>query len=354
METLQKKYSGNQSVDLCKLIASLFVVFIHIPFPGEAGSMVTCLSRFAVPFFFAVSGYYSYNVSTRGLQKRIYHILKLNLIAILLHIAYRCLTAAYWGDSIMVVLNALVPNKEDLGMWVFLHVNPFGGHLWYLTAICVCYVILYTYVRFFSDKKVDYRPLYTVGFVLFIIRIAIMDILPLGGFQIPYYFYRDGFFIGLPVFCMGLFLRQYQQQILSSFCLTSRKLVAWLLIGILLSLFQWLTLSAGELPLGAVLQVLILILLLSSNPTVTSNGFLKERIIAKFRYLSTAVYIIHLDTNDFYSMFLQNRVYSALGHWEEWFRPFAVFLISIFISLAGYYVYQMLCFVRKKTGRRMI
>lgn len=46
----------NQSMDLAKLIASFFVVFLHVPFPGQIGQIIGCLARFAVPLFFILAG----------------------------------------------------------------------------------------------------------------------------------------------------------------------------------------------------------------------------------------------------------------------------------------------------------
>ena len=49
------KNTRNLSLECFKLLAACFVVFLHIPFPGTFGQLTVCLSRFAVPLFFAVS-----------------------------------------------------------------------------------------------------------------------------------------------------------------------------------------------------------------------------------------------------------------------------------------------------------
>ena len=56
------KPARNGIVSAYKLIAACAVVFIHFPFPGAFGKWVDCLARFAVPLFFAISGYYAYRV----------------------------------------------------------------------------------------------------------------------------------------------------------------------------------------------------------------------------------------------------------------------------------------------------
>lgn len=53
-----KPRSRIQSLECFRLIASMLVVFIHCEGSGEFGSIMNCLARVAVPFFFIVSGYF--------------------------------------------------------------------------------------------------------------------------------------------------------------------------------------------------------------------------------------------------------------------------------------------------------
>ena len=41
-----------------KFIAAMAVIVIHTRFPGKAGEAIDAIARFAVPFFFALSGRY--------------------------------------------------------------------------------------------------------------------------------------------------------------------------------------------------------------------------------------------------------------------------------------------------------
>ena len=49
----------NTTLELMKLLASYAVVFIHVLFYGRFGIIVDAIARFAVPFFFLVSGFFS-------------------------------------------------------------------------------------------------------------------------------------------------------------------------------------------------------------------------------------------------------------------------------------------------------
>ena len=214
----------NQTLDCIRMLACSLVVFAHVPFPGAVGEWISCLFRFAVPFFFAVSGYFSFGVTAGKLTGRLVYLLKLNLFAI--GISLLCELAAAWGSGgdPVYTLREAVPTVGQLAKWVFLHVNPFGGHLWYLTAAAVCYGIAALYTGFFGEEAPDYKMLYTAGFFLFLLRFAGADMLAFGDVKLPYWLFRDGTFLGFPMFAMGMFLKQYESRILSGYRLTAGKL----------------------------------------------------------------------------------------------------------------------------------
>lgn len=58
---MTKQY--NYCLDFIKGIACIFVVFMHCEFPGILGVAVQAISRFCVPLFFMVSGFFCYNAN---------------------------------------------------------------------------------------------------------------------------------------------------------------------------------------------------------------------------------------------------------------------------------------------------
>ena len=50
----------NFCLDFIKGVACVFVVFMHCEFPGIMGIVVQAVSRFSVPLFFMVSGYFCF------------------------------------------------------------------------------------------------------------------------------------------------------------------------------------------------------------------------------------------------------------------------------------------------------
>lgn len=71
------KLQRNQTLECCRILAAVFVVFLHVPFPGTVGKTVNCLARLAVPLFFAISGWFSYGAEGRKLLRRMGRILLL-------------------------------------------------------------------------------------------------------------------------------------------------------------------------------------------------------------------------------------------------------------------------------------
>lgn len=134
----------NITIHIVKLVAVVLVVGIHVTNPlEEFGEYLNNffqqgIARIAVPFFFAVSGYYLYaNISSKGPYYFKKYVKRIILIA------------AVWG---LVYMICYVPDKIVLDqqnwikvikiIWTYL----FGYyHLWYLTALVIgafgiCYV----------------------------------------------------------------------------------------------------------------------------------------------------------------------------------------------------------------------
>ncbi len=84
----------NSCLDWIKGIACVFVVFMHCEFPGRLGTVVQCISRFCVPFFFMVSGYFAWYEKPKQPRygAKLRHIGFITLCAVLFYLAVKCLT----------------------------------------------------------------------------------------------------------------------------------------------------------------------------------------------------------------------------------------------------------------------
>lgn len=69
MVTKDKGLTYNSTLHAIKVLACFSVVAIHIWLPGKIGAFYQIISRFAVPMFFLISGFYSYNISKNRIKK---------------------------------------------------------------------------------------------------------------------------------------------------------------------------------------------------------------------------------------------------------------------------------------------
>ena len=59
MNNIAKK--RNIYLDAIRGVACFLVIFIHRPFPGTVGHIISAIARAGVAIFFIISGYYTYN-----------------------------------------------------------------------------------------------------------------------------------------------------------------------------------------------------------------------------------------------------------------------------------------------------
>lgn len=157
----------NYSVDIVKLIGAYVIVFLHFPPNGFAGLIVLTISRFAVPFFFIVSGYYSYQKERASIR----HIKKLIRLFVVSEILYFIVNAFQNGP-----VHWLHSTYTKAALWNFLLFQiPFAStHLWFLLALMLCYL----FVMIFQKSLLAYSKRgYIIGLGLLIINLFLGEIL---------------------------------------------------------------------------------------------------------------------------------------------------------------------------------
>lgn len=124
----------NYCLDFMKGIACLFVVWMHCEFPGKTGVIVQALSRFCVPFFFMVSGYFSGNMSKINIggggnhliiNNKTKHVFKITIWASLFYLVWAVVRSLVWHDK-----NLGVSLSQAVIWFAFNQPVVIGGHLW--------------------------------------------------------------------------------------------------------------------------------------------------------------------------------------------------------------------------------
>lgn len=320
------KTARNQTMECCKLLAAVLVVFLHTPFPGAAGKTVNCLARVAVPLFFAISGWFSFQAGPDRLRRRFFRTLLLEAAGIGISVLWRCCLTVYYGGSLWEQLCGLIPGREAVMQWVLWNVDPFAGHLWYLSAAAACYGVLWLYTLVFRGAQTNYRPLYVISGILLAAHFAMANFSRFTGVTAAFAVWRNAWFFGLPMFSMGIFLRQYRERILEK---AGNKLGWILAFGVGLSLLERRVLGAYDLPVGMTAAVAALLLLASAHPQIPERYGRARKAASRFGALSTAVYMIHLVVLEAYQTFAAWRLEAVLGSAEAWLRPVAVAALSI-------------------------
>ena len=149
-EAEKKSNQKNLILNVEKLIAAYMVVFIHVSFPGRFGTAIVCLARFAVPFFFIVSGYFSHekfnqdNIEKIDKKIRTTGLLYLESIGFYLLIVLGMLRNS---EQFITWLSAEL-NYKAIIKWLFF--NKFNNieleHLWFIGALLYCYIFFALFI----------------------------------------------------------------------------------------------------------------------------------------------------------------------------------------------------------------
>ena len=320
----------NQSMDLAKLIASFFVVFLHVPFPGQIGQIIGCLARFAVPLFFILAGYFSFQASSRTLLRRLRHIFLLEVAGSVLQILWCLLSPLGWGGSITDGFYCLNLSFHQLLGWLLLNVNPFSGPLWFLNALLWCYGGLWLFTVIQKRQPISYRPLYILEAALLACHFLLSRFAPMLGLSVPYQLPRSALLLGLPLFFLGLLLGQSHTS-LTGKCSSGQLTLLMLLFGLLCLLEQHFF-GGAELYLGTLPMVIALILLTIQHPSLPAPAS-PHPLLSRLGPWSTGIYLIHLIVLDGYTVFLISKSTQILGSWEPFLRPLLILGGSLALSI---------------------
>lgn len=199
MSTTKKRYEG---FDILKFICAFLVICIHCPFPKTVGEYFTALSRVAVPIFFMITGYFYRGISKRKLKK----IFLLAVGANILYLIWDCLIAIIISKEDIISHLLSILNFESIINFLIFNESPVAGHLWYLGA--VLYVLLIAgWFQYINKMHLLYilTPILLVCDLIFgKYSLLIFHV------EIPYIFVRNFLFVGIPNFCIGIWINKHR------------------------------------------------------------------------------------------------------------------------------------------------
>jgi hypothetical protein len=167
----------NIILSLFESFASIAVIFIHCPLPDKVGTIVTAIARFAVPFFFMITGFYMYSFNNEFDEEQIknlknklkYKILKYLSIFILAYIFYELyfyLLEFYIGNTGYVSLFTRLDRYSFFSLLLFSQspLLDYSFHLWFLLALIQVYIVFYFFSKPIYNNKGTFLFLWTILF----------------------------------------------------------------------------------------------------------------------------------------------------------------------------------------------
>ncbi|MCR5102341.1 MAG: acyltransferase [Butyrivibrio sp.] len=340
----------NRGLYIAKFVACIFVILIHCKFPGAVGDYFEGLSRFGVPMFFAISGWFLLKENDDTpckIRKRIFpkliKLVKLTFFMTVIHTAYSFLYAYFVGFSVPELILSKYNLQEFInlvvfnsGRFIYDYTYTFD-HLWYLYALIYVYLLVIIFAGFLYKWK---RGLIVILLFFLYFGELLQTIYPIRPFDInicTWYVLRNWLFVGVPFTMLGFELRQFDYK---TFNLKYKNFPVILIdLGICFTIFEVYVWGVKEVYISSLL-IVIGILLLCGIRDFKEKKF--ERFVYAGREFSGNIYFFHVII-----ISLVNQFTLALAG-NTFFQTIKPFIV-IFISLL--FAFILAKFKNKNSGR---
>lgn len=277
------RYDG---LDFAKFFCAFMVICIHMTYYGK--KYFEPLTRFAVPIFFMITGYFYSTIKQNNREwAQIRKTIVLFLYSNLLYLVWKITKCVLLGESISDLIDSILSNKSWI-MFICFNESFFAGHLWYLSALIYVLVIVLV-VDMHSSREKLYRfiPLFLLTNIVFGNYSTIIF-----GKRLPLVLTRNFMFCGLPFFLIGDALRKEQNK------LKKKQLLVITISSVVLTIAEnILLLNTGavfnaDCFIATPFLAYSLFALSLENHAVSNNPFL-FKISQLGKNTSTIIYIIH-------------------------------------------------------------
>lgn len=332
---IQKKQY--ELINALKIIAAFFVVGIHVHFPGDFGRAFVAVARFAVPFFFMVSGFFSCyddkTVLNAKYKRKISHVTVLFLGGTMLYFLFN-LAVSVVNSDVKNYLSELLTAENFIGFLLFNH-TCVSDFLWFLPAL------IYVYAVFFVlEKKGITKKMYFLVPLLFIAGVLLRE-LPefIDGMPSLFskaYLCRNWLFVGLPFFMTGHYIRNNEEQLTTK--ISDISLILIMLISTAEAVVADMLHVQKALYIGTFFAVVSLFVF-----SLKKEGKIKS---GKIAYLgaeySLYVYIFHVMVKNVLTKIFSTGIFASVSEMLVPVMPFIVFALSLFASAVYVYLKKFL------------
>lgn len=140
------------SFDFFKCFAAFLVVSIHVSFQGIIGDYINVIARISVPFFFLVSGFFSYQKESGDVKirkKRMRKIKKYFVILLGVTVVYFLyeIAGSFSDGSFQETIKTYLSFP-----FLIAHLGPKGSHLWFIRALIYLEIMFLFFEPLFRKK----------------------------------------------------------------------------------------------------------------------------------------------------------------------------------------------------------
>lgn len=330
---MKNQRQTNYFLNYLKGLACMGIVLVHCRFPSVPGAVITAFARSGIPFFFMLSGYYTFYtdrettlaVTGRRIKKSFW----LLMAAMLLYIAWRILPKLLSGGitEVFLWLETSLFQQQIIIDFLLLNVtDSVNGVLWYIPAALYVYLLFGILVKAGGKGK----TLYIAAVILLVVNLVLCELGTVLGLGIHLKWYRNFLFTGFPFFMLGHYLHKKEKEIQ----LIKNKKIPLLIIflgGAMILLESWLVGNA-LLYIGNVVFVTGLYLFAIQN-SLCKKGSLMGQIGSKlylYIYISQVAVIEVMDK-------LAGRVAFFEGTMGLYIKPALVLAVVVMLSACLYY-----------------
>ena len=226
MNYANTRKNRSQTLDFLKGVACIAVVFIHVSFNGFTGDVIRNLSRFAVPCFYMIAGYFALGCSDTVIYRRLVKIIKIFLYALSIWFIC-CLFVHIFKHDFQSWLMNIFTLKSLLKCIVFCTID-FAIPLWYLVAMIETYFLWFFIIRY--DKVNDILKFLPIIFLLQFILTTYVE-----SNNLPWSLKINFITRALPWFLLGYCINKYKN---ISMSIKDYKLFLYGIIGIVVTHFH--------------------------------------------------------------------------------------------------------------------
>jgi hypothetical protein len=306
---------NNKFLYTIKFIACMAVIAIHTRFPDPFGQYIDALARFAVPFFFALSGRYLLTTADESvtlrevpdIRKRVkgklFKLLRITGVVYGVYLAYSFIyhllmnnTPYEWFTSKFNLTEFKWFVMFGSGKFIYDGSYTFD-HMWYLFALLYVYLLIIIFAPLLRKWM---KGLIVILLFFLYLGEALQIYYPIRPFGInisTWYVVRNWLFVGMPFVLIGALFGDIiadikkdrsRQEYMRIFNLWKAPGLCLLSIGILSTCFESLVFGKVEVYLGSLIIVIALMML--------SEGFSdKGRFVWKIgKEASSNIYFYHV------------------------------------------------------------